>query len=394
MIKKSACQFFVLTLILAVCSCAPVTIDTVPVGAAVYSADGQTQLGTTPYDTSIFVGDKDLIVRKDRYSEETVNLDFNAPRKVELKLRPLPILVYSKPDAEIYPSGSENAIGRTPKKITVADKDRTYTLKAADYFDQDITIGLESPDPLVVKLMRRPIVTLSATPAGVEVYENGKLIGTAPVREEILTSRTFELRKPGHFTKSITLKDAPPYEASVELKPFPVITVSAAPAGAQIYSSGKLAGKAPVKLEVGEKTVLEVRADRYYTQSVTLTPESPAQVNVELKAMPYVKINSNPAGAELFIGGKSVGTAPIEQLIEKDTAVELRKDGFVTKTATLTGADKQVTVTLEVVPPPPPVVETTVAPAAPATKKPDVATAPESSPAPKKKTFWQKLFGK
>jgi hypothetical protein len=103
-------------------------------------------------------------------------------------------------------------------------------------------------------------------------------------------------------------------------------------------------------LSVGEQTVLEVSATRYYTQSVTLTPESAAQVNIALKAMPYVTINSHPAGAEVMIAGKSVGIAPVEQLIEKDTVVELRKEGFITKTATLTGADKQVTITLEAVP--------------------------------------------
>ena len=77
-------------------------------------------------------------------------------------------------------------------------------------------------------------------------------------------------------------------------------------------------------------------------------------------------IKSEPAGAEVFIGGKSVGMAPIEQLIEKDTVVELRKEGFVTKTATLSGADKQVSITLEKVPEPvaPPPVVTSVAPVA------------------------------
>jgi hypothetical protein len=68
--------------------------------------------------------------------------------------------------------------------------------------------------------------------------------------------------------------------------------------------------------------------------------------------MPYVMISSQPAGAEVFIAGKSAGKAPVEQLVEKDTVIELRKEGFVTKTATLTGADKKVTVTLEAVPPP------------------------------------------
>jgi hypothetical protein len=298
----------------------------------------------------VFIGDKNFVVRKDRYFDEPVKLDFDSPREVDLKLRPVPVLVYSKPDADIYEAGSETSIGRTPMKVSVYDKERSYTLKKADYYDQNITVGLSAPDPIVVKLERRPIVTISAVPAGVEVYENGKLIGVAPVREEISTPRTFELRKPGYFTKSGTLTGAPPYEVSIELRAFPVITVTATPAGAQISRAGGLIGKDSAKLSVGEQTVLEVSANRYYTQSVTLTPESAAQVNIALKAMPYVTINSHPAGAEVMIAGKSVGIAPVEQLIEKDTVVELRKEGFITKTATLTGADKQVTITLEAVP--------------------------------------------
>ena len=243
-------------------------------------------------------------------------------------------------------------------KLQVSDKNKTYTLKTADYYDQNITIGLETTDPLVVKLARRPIVTVSASPAEVEFYENGKLIGTSSVREEILTSRTFELRKLGYFTKRVTLDGAPPYEMAVELKPFPIVTVTTTPAGAQIYRADKVIGKAPAKFAVGEKTTLEIRADRYYPQSITLTPESPAQVDIALKTMPYVTVISSPAGAEVFVGDKSIGVTPVEQLIEKNTVVELRKEGFVTKTATLTGADKQVTVTLEAVPAtPPPVVQ-------------------------------------
>ena len=350
MLKNSVFQFFCLSLIFAICSCAPVTIKTVPSEAAVYSADGQTQVGSTPFDTSVFIGDKNFTLRKDRYFDEPVKLDFNSPREIDLKLRPVPVLVYSKPDADIYEAGAETSVGRTPMKISLYDKERIYTLKKADYYDQNITVGLDSPDPIVVKLERRPIVTISAIPDGVEVYENEKLIGVAPVREEILTARTFELRKPGYFTKTGTLTGAPPYEISIQLRPFPVITVAATPAGAQIHRDGGLIGKDSVQLSVGEPIVLQVSADRYYTQSVTLTPESAAQVNVALKAMPYVMINSQPDGAEVFIDGKSVGVAPIEQLIEKDTVVELSKDGFIAKTATLTGADKEVTIVLEAVP--------------------------------------------
>lgn len=352
MIKKSIGLFSVLSIILALCSCAPTTINTIPPGAVVYGADGQTQLGTTPFDAKIFVNEKNFTIRKDRYFDESVKLDFDSPRGVVLKLRARPVLVDSIPGAGIYPAGSETSIGSTPMKMTVGDKESTYTLKAKGYYDQDIAINLETADPLVITLARRPIVTLSAAPEGVEVYEDGKLIGPAPVQEEILTSRTFELRKANYFTKTVTLKGAPPYEVAAELKPFPVITVAATPSGAQISRAGSLIGKDSVKLAVGEKIMLDVRADRYYAQSITLTPESPAKVNVMLKAMPYVMISSQPAGAEVFIAGKSIGQAPVERLVEKDTVIELRKEGFVTKTATLTGADKQVTVTLEAVPPP------------------------------------------
>lgn len=363
--KKAAGLFFVLSLILALSSCAPVTIETTPSGAAVIGADGKT-LGTTPYKTSVFTGNKSFDVRKDRYFDEPVKLDYASPRIVDVKLRAKPVLVYSKPIADIYQAGSAKPVGRTPMEIEIFDTSKTLTLKTANYNDRDVTIGSESPDTVIVELVHRPIVTISATPAGTEVFENGKRIGATPLKQEILKSRTFELRKEGYFSQNITLTDAPPYEVAVELKAFPIVNVTVTPAGAKFYKENKQIGKSPAKFAVGKKTVLEVRADRYYPQSITLTPESPSKLDVALKAMPYVMIKSEPADAEVFIGGKSVGKAPIEQLIEKPTAVELRKEGFVTKTVTLTGADKQVSTTLEKVPEPvaPQPVATSAVPAA------------------------------
>jgi hypothetical protein len=385
MTKKSITLFFALSLVLMLSSCAPVTIDSNPPGAAVYSADGQTQLGTTPFNTSVLVREKSFIIRKKHYFDEPVTLDYNSARTVIVKSRPAPILVYSKPPAEIYSTGSTTPIGNTPMKIQVAESAATYTLKTKDYYDKDVTIDDDSVTPIVVELARRPIVDIAATPDGVEVYENGKLIGPAPVREEIESPRTFELRKEGYFTKSITLKGAPPYEASVELTPFPVITVSATPSDAKISREGGLVGTGSAQLTVGEKTVLKVSSDRYYTQSVTLTPESPAQISIALKAMPYVMINSDPSGAKVTINGKSVGTTPVEQLVEKETMIELSKDGFVTKASTLTGADKSVTVSLEAVPvstnPPAMMSETPVTKPAVETEKMPIAT--ETAPAAK-----------
>jgi hypothetical protein len=228
-------------------------------------------------------------------------------------------------------------------------------LKTADYFDQEITIGFDTSSPLVTELARRPFVTLTAQPDGVEIYENNTRLATAPHREEILTSRTFEFRKANYFSETLTVKGAPPYTQSIELKPFPVITISAAPAVATISRNGKPLGTGSATLPVGEKIALDIRADRYYPQSITLSPESPAKVQVDLKAMPYVTINSDPSGATISIDGASAGKTPVEQLIEKPAVVQLTKDGYLPKTATVGNSDRNPVIHLEKVPPPIPV---------------------------------------
>lgn len=353
MINKTSGLLLFSGLILTLCSCAPVTIETSPSGAEVYTADGQTLLGTTPYKTQIWFSEKDLVVRQNRYFEAPVKLNYATAEKIATELRPTPVVVYSKPMADIYPAGSEKAIGKTPMKIPVDKKPATYVLKVADYYDQEVTISIDCPDPQIIELARRPIVDISATPNGAEVYENGKLLGTAPLREEISTSRTFEFRKANYFSKTLTLNGAPPYEASVELKPFPVIAVSATPSGAKIFHDGKLLGNDAVQLPVGKKTTLEVSANRYYPQTVVLTPESDELVNVTLKAMPYVTLTSEPAGATVFLNGKLLGTTPLEQLVEKETTYEIRKENFHPKTVTLNGKDVRPVIKLEEIPPPP-----------------------------------------
>jgi hypothetical protein len=379
MTAKSAGMLLLTGLFIAMCSCAPVTIETDPAGAAVYDASGQTQLGTTPYKTSIFLGEKNFTVRKPCYIGEPVKLDCDSARTVDVNLRPIPVFISSTPAAEIYAQGSETPIGRTPVKINMPEHTQGYTLKAKDYFDEPLTIGPETTGGLTVKMKRRPIVTLSSSPDGAEVYEKGTLIGTAPVIEEIAAARTFELRKAGHLSKTVTLTEAPPYEVTVELKPFPVITVEAVPAAAQIYRGGSSLGKAPAQVTVGEKVSLEVRADRFYPQTVTLTPDSSAKVSVALKPMPYVMINSDPAGAELCLKDKVVGQTPVEQVVEKEAVYELRKEGYQTKTVTLSGAEKLVTVKLDLIPPP----VVTPEPALPA----EVAAAPVAKKSGSK-LFW------
>jgi hypothetical protein len=386
-------SLFALGLILA--GCAPVTIDSVPSGATVYDADGD-RVGTTPYATNVVINSRAFTVRKDRYFEQNVTIGPDSAETVKVTLNPQPVILYSKPVAEII-DADEKQIGKTPTQIPVGKTAAEYTLKADKYYDQTVSLSVDSDQPTIVELARRPIVNLTADPAGAAIYENGKKIGTAPVEQEITSARTFEVRKDGYFTKSVTIKDAPPYTVHTELEAFPEITVQATPSGADIYHDGKKAGTGRASFSVGEPLKVEVRADRYYSETATLTPESGKTVRVELKAKPYVTIDSTPSGAVVKADGKTIGDTPVETLIESTTTVSVSKDGYQTATETLTGKDERVTVELEKVPEPEPVVTQQVKEAESKktqTKEAQAEEKPAEEKPAEKKSFWQRLFGK
>lgn len=365
-VSRLVSLFFVLALISTTCGwipfTAPFTIHSVPEGAAVYRAGGTTPVGTTPYKSHIFHFERTYEVRMDGFFNEPVLVDYNAAEDIFVKLRALPVLLYTKPDADVYAAGSDTPLGNTPLDMDVYHEDRTYTLKAKDYYDKEITIGLATKTPMVIELDRRPIITLTTVPEGTEIYENDTLFATGTMTEEILTNRTFELRKEGYFKKTVELTSTSPYEMSVELVPLPVITIQSVPEGATVYMVGddKPLGKAPLKLTIEKATSFEVKADRYYPETFTVEPKTQT-AKAMLNAMPYVTLTSAPAGAEVYLDGKLLGTTPLEQLIEKETTYEIRQEGYLPQTVTLNGKDAQPVITLKTVP----VVEEVVAVEAP-----------------------------
>lgn len=388
MIKKTVSRFLGLllipVLIISVCGwlpfTAPVTIHSVPEGADVYKAGKTEVLGTTPYSTRVFHFDKHFEIKKDKFHTETVTINYNTVEKVYVTLRPTPVLVYTKIDADIYEAGAAAPFGKTPIEVEVQMEPRTCTLKRVDYFDKEITIGLETENPIVTELKRRPIVTLTTAPAGVEIYENGELFATSTMREEISVPRTFELKKEGYYGKTLNLTPTSAPEMRVALKELPVITINTVPDGADVYLVGKEAsiGKAPVSLKIATATGFEVRADRYYSETFTVEPKTQT-ADVTLNAMPYVTIGSVPSGAKVTIDGNPVGTTPVEQLIETETAAVLTLNGYQTNNVTLTSSDLNPVITLEKI------VVVEAAPAAEVVEK----TAPK-----KKKGFFSRLFGK
>ena len=355
MINKSfsrvARLFFFLALIATTCGWIPFhadfTIHSVPEGAEV-SKDGQV-VGTTPYKTHIFHFDHNYELQLEGFFDKKLLVDYNATKNVYVKLRALPVLVYATPGADIYAAGSVKPLGTTPLEVTVYHEDRTYTLKSKDYYDREITIGLATKSPMTLELERRPIVTLTLDD-GVEIYENGKLFATSTMTEEILTNRTFELRKEGFYSKTIELTPTSLTKMDLELVPLPVITIKTTPADATVYLVGKQEplGKGTITLTIKKATRFEVKADRHYSETFTAEPKTQT-AEVTLNAMPYVTITSTPAGADVYLAGKLLGTTPLEQLIEKETTYEIRQKGYLPQTVTLNGKNAQPAIALKTV---------------------------------------------
>jgi hypothetical protein len=357
MIKKFVSKFAGLTLALAVIltACAwmpfkaPNTIHTTPEGAEVYEMDSDTLLGVTPYATGVFFTEKLLEVRKENFFSEPVLLDFNSEEHVNVTLDPEPILVYSIPTADLYEAGSDTPLMITHNEVDIFIEDRNYTLKAEGFYDKELTLGFNSDRPTIIEMDRRPIITLTITQADVEIYEDGLFVCNAPMTEEILEPRTFELKKKGYFTKTVELTSNSAYDITEELVPLPIVEIQTVPSGAAVYLIGKKAsiGKAPLKLTIEEKTSFEVRKDRYYPE--TFTVEAKSQLaKVSLKAMPYITIKSNPSGAQVYLNSNLVGTTPLEQLVEKSTSYTLKKNGYLPKNLSLNSkSPTSSTVTLE-----------------------------------------------
>ena len=354
--------FLTLALISTTCGwipfTAPVTIHSTPENVAVYKPGGEEPIGVTPFKTHIFIADKTFELRMDKFYDEPVTLAFDSPENVYLKMKPKPVLVYTKPAADVFPVGSDTSLGNGSVDVKVLYEDRNYVIKAADYYDKEITIGLATDTPVVVELEHRPVITLSAVQDDVDIYEDDALLAKAPVKEEILESRSFEFRKEGYYKKSVDLTSAQTHEFSyammVDLIPLPIITIDVTPADAEIYLVGddKPLSTGSLSVTIEETTSFEVKADRYYSETFTAEATEDQLATVKLDPMPYVMIDSSPSGASVSIDGTVIGTTPVEQLIEEPVSVELTKEGYLPQTVTFDGSELSPVVTLKEVPPP------------------------------------------
>jgi hypothetical protein len=122
-----------------------------------------------------------------------------------------------------------------------------------------------------------------------------------------------------------------PRKVFVELIPVPTVTLLGS-IEAVVYGAGggDELGPLPYTIQIREVRAFEVKQQGYYPKTVTLSPDSPVEVAVELEPIPLKKLRTQPPGATVARIGKRevLGTAPIDLLAEAERLIEIYLDGY------------------------------------------------------------------
>lgn len=182
-------------------------------------------------------------------------------------------------------------------------------------------------------------VAVSTVPAGAAVLVDGVSAGTTPVKLELMAgNHTLTVEKDGFkvLTRAVTAVATQPqsFESLVLVPADGLVRVITDPAGATVTAGGRYRGVTPLETELkpGQAYDLAIVKPGYEPAAarVDLTGTRGATVRVTLTPrIGIVRVVSEPADAELFVDGKSVGAATTElSLPAIRHRIEVRKAGF------------------------------------------------------------------
>ncbi len=190
---------------------------------------------------------------------------------------------------------------------------------------QHASIYLEM-EPL---LLKTGTLSVSSSPEGSELFIDGKEYGTTPRTVTGLTPGTYAIRLtcPGYRewskTAVVTAEKTNEVYASLTKKDeLKAISVSSAPAGAEIYLDGRYSGITPMtvnRISPGLHRI-EIKLAGYTdaVQTVTLTDTAVTPVSFILQSIEderdqpaTLSITSTPAGATLYLNSVILGVTPL-----------------------------------------------------------------------------------
>jgi formylglycine-generating enzyme required for sulfatase activity len=259
--------------------------------------------------------------------------------------------VTTPPGADVRIAGS--VVGRTPLegvavphgKVTVQfDKPRYVSLLV----EADIA-GMEQPQTVEGTLQPDwADVTVTSVPTGAAIFVDDEPTGLAtPAVVEILAGeRELQLRAPGHKTHRqrllFTAREAVTVPEIRLERADGLVRVQSTPPGAGITLNGQYQGEAPLEIAVQSGVNYRIQAfSAGYDAAVTnvrLRSGEKRDVTLSLERLSgTLVVKSEPASAELFVNGRSMGSANQSvQLATGRQAIEVRAPGYAGYSTTIT----------------------------------------------------------
>ncbi len=243
--------------------------------------------------------------------------------------------------AEISADGAR--LGRVPGVVEVPAGDRTLTFRAPRYLDHVERVAIKGEGrKQQLKVQLKPnfgVVTISSEPAGAQIEVDGKPAGVTPAKVEMDSGiRRVQLSAPGLrvWTSSVVVNAGVPQTIGpITLGAADArVTVRSVPSGAQVLTGGSFRGVTPLTLELAPGVTHSISVARAgyapWNREVFAESGKETSLNANLTALLVdVKIQGQPADAEVFVNGTSRGAAPASlQLPASRHHIEVRKEGY------------------------------------------------------------------
>jgi len=322
----------------------PIEIDLQPADAQVKS------VGSFSWQSAasvfVFPGEHRLLASREGYVPAEAQVTVGGPVKAHALIHLVKLPGVLEVDtggvaAEISADGAP--LGRVPGAVKVPAGDRTLTFKAARHLDhvERLTIA-GGGEKQQLKVALKPsfgVVSLSSVPAGAQVEVDGKPAGITPAKIEMDAGiRRVQMSSPGLrlWTSSVVVNAGTPQTIGpIELGAADArVTVRSVPSGAQVTTGGSFRGITPVTIDLspGVSHAVSVTRAGYapWTREIFAEAAKESTLDARLAALLVeVRIQGEPADAEVFVNGNPQGKAPASlSLPASRQHIEVRKEGF------------------------------------------------------------------
>jgi len=322
----------------------PIALDLRPGDAVVKSVGSFSWQSAS--SVFVFPGEHRLRAEREGYvpAETTVSVDGPAQAQVLIHLVKLPGKLQVDTGgvaAEISADGLK--LGRVPGTVDVPAGDRTLTFKAPRYLDHVERLAIAGGgERQKIKVALKPsfgVVSISSVPAGAQIEVDGKVAGVTPAKVEMDAGiRRVQVSSPGLrlWTSSVVVNAGTPQNIGpIELGAADArITVRSVPTGAQVTTGGSFRGLTPVTIDLspGVSHAITVTRAGYapWTREIFAEAAKESAIDARLAALLVeVRVQGEPADAEVLVNGASRGKAPASMSLPASRQhIEVRKEGY------------------------------------------------------------------